>query len=404
MPRETPTRLTKTYVDSLKAEEKAYTVWDPELPGFGVRVWTSGTKVFTYKYTRRAVQNWITLGRYGVLTLDQARKMAQKIRLQVLEGEDPYKKLKAQRDAPTVEELAKRFLEEHVEPKTKATTQRQYREAVNRFILPGLGKRLVKDVEPDDVSKIHHKLRITPYQANRVLAVMSKMFKLAELWGYRPQASNPCFYIQRYKEKSRERYLTGPELRRLAEVLDRMDVTREQSIFAVAAIRLLMFTGARLNEILCLRWEEVDLGNGLLRLEDSKTGAKAIFLNKPAVDVLQSLPTMLDNPYVIAGDRDGSHLVNLEKPWEAVRAQAGLEGVRVHDLRHTFASYAIQGGMSLEMIGALLGHSQASTTKRYAHLAAKQHRTNSEVVAKALSEALGHSVNDAEGGEDERSL
>jgi len=130
------------------------------------------------------------------------------------------------------------------------------------------------------------------------------------------------------------------------------------------------------------------LESGILRLKDSKTGAKAIFLNKPAVEVLEALPQLLDNPYVIAGDKEGAYLVNLEKPWDAIRELAKIEGVRIHDLRHTFASYAVQGGMSLEMIGALLGHSQASTTKRYAHLATSQHRDNSEKVAKALKEVL----------------
>jgi integrase len=388
MPRETPARLNKTYVDSLKPKEKAYTVWDPDIPGFGVRVWTSGTKVFTYKYTRRAVQHWITLGRYGVLTPDQARKMAQKIQLQVLEGEDPHKKIKEQRQAPTVGELVKRFIEEHVEPKTKATTQRQYKEALTRFVLPALGKRLVKDLEPDDIAKLHHGLKETPYQANRVLAVMSKMMKMAELWGYRQQASNPCFYIQKYRERPRERFLTPVELRRLAQVLSEVEESLEESIFAIAAIRLLMFTGARLNEILRLKWEEVDLDSGLIRLQDSKTGAKAIFLNKLSVDVLNGIPHMLDNPFVIAGDKEGTCLVNLEKPWGNIREKAKLGEVRIHDLRHTFASFAVQGGMSLEMIGALLGHSQASTTKRYAHLASTQHKTNSEAVGKALSEAM----------------
>jgi len=388
MPRTPTERFNKVLVDSLQPSEKPYTVWDPDMPGFGIRVWTSGTKVFTFKYTKCAEQHWITLGRYGVLTVDQARKKAQKIRLQILEGEDPHKKLAEQRNAPTVNELAQRFMEEHVQTKTKATTQRQYKEAVTRFIAPQLGKRLVRDLEPDDIAKLHHALRATPYQANRVLAVLSKMLKMAELWGYRPQASNPCYYIQKYKEHSRERYLTAAELRRLAGVLAEVEETKEQSLFAVAAIRLLMFTGARLNEILRLRWDEVDLESGILRLKDSKTGAKAIFLNKPAVEVLEALPQLLDNPYVIAGDKEGAYLVNLEKPWDAIRELAKIEGVRIHDLRHTFASYAVQGGMSLEMIGALLGHSQASTTKRYAHLATSQHRDNSEKVAKALKEVL----------------
>jgi len=163
---------------------------------------------------------------------------------------------------------------------------------------------------------------------------------------------------------------------------------RPLSQVALAASRLLIITGAWFDEILRMRWDEVDPESGVMRLKDSMTGAKVIFLNKPAVEVLEALPRMLDNPYVIAGDKEGTNLVNPEKPWDAIREKAKIQGVDIHDLRHTFASYAIQGGMNLEMLGALLGHNQTSTTRRYAHLDSRQHRENSEITGKAINSIL----------------
>jgi integrase len=188
----------------------------------------------------------------------------------------------------------------------------------------------LQDLTRADVAQLHHQLRDHPYQANRCLAVLSKMMNLAEAWGLRGDASNPCRHVTKYREQKRERYLTKEELRRLGGTLADAERAGTESPFAMAAIGLLILTGARLMEILTLRWEYV-LENEVLRLPDSKTGAKLIHLNAPAIDLLRALPRMAGNPHVIAGKKDGASLVNLGKPWRRICAKAGLTDVRLHE-------------------------------------------------------------------------
>lgn len=228
------------------------------------------------------------------------------------------------------------------------------------------------------------KLRATPYQANRLIALLSKMFS----WSGRRGEINPCTGIERFVEKKRRRYLSTAELGRLGEALAAFETEGGVSPHPIAAIRLLLLTGARLGEILTLRWNYVDRERGCLKLPDSKTGAKEIHLNEAAFAVLDAMPRELDNPYVIVGQRSGGHLVNLEKPWQRVRARAGLDDVRLHDLRHSFASIGAGAGLGLPMIGALLGHTQAATTARYAHLAVDPLRAANELIGQQLSALL----------------
>lgn len=235
------------------------------------------------------------------------------------------------------------------------------------LFLPARGR--ITEITRQDVSKLHHSLRAKPYMANRVLAVLGKLFNLAEFWGYRPDRSNPCLHVKKYHEEKRERMLSAEELGRLGEALNAYD----GSPYVVAALKLLVFTGARLSEILALRWEQVDFERGEARLANHKTsrktGAKTVHLPPPALEVLASLPRLESNPYVIVGKVEDAHLVNLQKPWREIRKAAGLNDVRIHDLRHAFASVAASSGMSLPIIGKMLGHSQPQTTSRYAHLA-----------------------------------
>jgi integrase len=196
------------------------------------------------------------------------------------------------------------------------------------------------------------------------------MFNLAENWALRPDGSNPCRHVEKFKEHKLERFLSETELARLAETLVEAEQARIELPSVIAAIRLLLFTGARLSEILTVRWEHVNFEEHCLRLPDSKTGAKTIYLSPPALEVLNGLQRQDGNPYVIIGAKPGAHLINLRKPWHRIRTKAGLDNVRIHDLRHSFASMAVAGGLSLPVIGALLGHTQAATTQRYAHLAA----------------------------------
>ena len=221
--------------------------------------------------------------------------------------------------------------------------------------------------------------------ANRCLALLSKMFNLAETWGWRQEHSNPVRLVAKYPESESHRFLSDDELSRLAATLHQCDQDGSVSPQVTAAIRLLLLTGARLSEILTLRWNYIDQRGGFLNLPDSKAGTRVVFLNEQATAVLASIEPVPGNPYVITGAVEGQHLVNLQKPWRKLRKMAGLEDVRIHDLRHSFASIAASGGASLPMIGQLLGHSQVSTTKRYAHLTAQPVREVNEKVGSILS-------------------
>ena len=227
-----------------------------------------------------------------------------------------------------------------------------------------------------------------PYQANRTLALLSKFFNWAEKHGLRPDGSNPCRHVEKYRENRRERFLSQAELGRLGDALREAERDKSCSPWVVAAIRLLTFTGARRNEILTLRWHHVSEEHGLLCSPTSKTGRKAVHLNAPALAVLQAIPRLEGNPYVICGERPGRHLVNLEKPWRRIRAAAKLDDVRLHDLRHSFASVAASGGQSLVIIGKMLGHSQPATTARYAHLADDPVEAASDAVGRRIASAM----------------
>ena len=214
------------------------------------------------------------------------------------------------------------------------------------------------------------------------------MMNLAEAWGLRTEGTNPCRHVKKYPENKRERYLTKDELQRLGATLADAERDNTETPFTLAALGLLILTGARLTEILTLKWQYVDLAGGVLRLPDSKTGAKPIYLNDAAIKVLRGVPLMVGNPFVIAGKKRGARLINLQKPWRRIRAAARLHNVRIHDLRHSFASIGAGAGMSLTVIGKLLGHTQAVTTQRYAHLAADPIRAASNLIGSEISEAM----------------
>jgi integrase len=307
---------------------------------------------------------------------------------EVRTGSDPAGARKERRDAVTVVELADRFEKEHIAVHLKESTAKEYRRNLRRFILPVLGRHRVTDVTRADVAKFHHDLRHIPYQANRNLEIISKMFNLAEMWGLRPDGSNPRRHIRKYPEQNRERFLSAGELRRLGEVLGEMEAERLELASAIAAVRLLVLTGCRLNEIMKLRWEHVDLAKGVLRLPDSKTGAKVVHLGNAAVDVLRGVERQPFNSYAIAGTCAGQPLSDLQPFWQRARARAGLKDVRLHDLRHTFASVAVASGQGLPMIGKLLGHSQVQTTARYAHLAGDPVRAAANNVSEAVAAGL----------------
>jgi integrase len=279
-------------------------------------------------------------------------------------------------------------MEEHAKVKKRQGSSQADETLLRLHILPQLGSMKVNAIDRRDIGQLHHAMRNRPGAANRTLALLSKMFNLAEKWGLRPDGSNPCRHVEKYRERKIERFLSNKELAQLGQVLAEAEHTQTEMPSVIAALRLLLFTGCRLSEILTVRWDEVDLENQCLRLRESKTGAKVVYLPPPAIEVLSAIERQDNNPFVIVGAKRGSHLVNLQKPWRRIRAKAGLEDVRIHDLRHSFASVAAVSGLSLPIIGALLGHTQPQTTQRYAHLVGDPLREAVDLIGSRIADAV----------------
>jgi len=363
--------ISRRTVEALKVE-KDTVFWDSELSGFGVRVYPSGSKVYVVQ-TRaggKAAQR-VTVGRHGVVTAEEARRRAALIVARIKAGEDPAAEPLAARpvEGPTVAELARRWLDEHVAVHCKPKTESTYRLMVDKHILPALGRMPALAVGHAHATELHQRLRATPAMANQVVDALSRIYNAAGDRGQIPENCNPCRLVAKNRERKRERFLTDAELRRLGAVLDEAGWGRGISVHAAAAIRLLLLTGCRRGEILNLRWDEVDLEARELRLPDTKTGPRTIVLSREAAAVLVAVPRVEGNPFVIPGRVRGKAMRNLNDPWDEVCRRAGVEGVRLHDCRHSFASRALALGESLPMIGRLLGHTQVETTARYAHLA-----------------------------------
>ena len=398
----------------LAPRENEYFVWDAALAGFGLRIQTTGAKSYVVKYRagtgRGAPTRRVTLSRVGKITPDEARTFAKKTLGSVAHGADPAAQRAAEKRASTLAEAAEQFLIEHVEAKRSASSASSYRDLLVRLALPEIGKRKADKITSAEIQRLHSKNAHTPYQANRLLRVLSSLFTFAGKAHVVPVGFNPCRGIEYFPEEGRERYLTTQELALIGEAIREaetiglpyaVDETKPTAKHApkegsrrtvigphaAAALRLLIFTGARLREILHLKWEHVDYERGLLLLPTSKTGKKTIVLNAPALAVLDTLPRT--SGFVIAGASVDSPRSDLKKPWKAVAARAGLSGVRIHDLRHTHASVGAGAGLGLPIIGKLLGHTQSATTQRYAHLDNDPLRKASENIGSRLAAAMG---------------
>jgi len=385
-------KLTKRTVEAAEVKASEYFLWDDEVPGFGLRVLPSGRKGFVVQYRAGRRPRRISLGPSTVLTCEKARTRAITIIAAVRNGEDPAATRDADRQALTVTELADRFDQEHISVRLKESTAKGYRRMIERVILPALGRHRVTEVTRADIAKLHHDMRHIPYDANRCLEIISKMFNLAEMWGLRSDGTNPRKHIKKYPEEKRERFLSAGELRRVGEVLREMEQEGVELVSAIAAVRLLMLSGCRLGEIMRLKWDYVDFSGRALRLPDSKTGAKVVHLGQTALDVLTAIERIDDNPWVVTGTLPGAPLYDLQPFWQRVRARAGVKDVRIHDLRHTFASTAVAAGQGLPLIGKLLGHTQVQTTARYAHLAADPVRIAANQVSGQIAALLAGRV------------
>jgi integrase len=382
-------KLTKSIIENIELPAtKPVIRYDAEVPGFHVKIYPTGRRVFAIGYRTKAQRKaTYTIGPFGPLTLPQARDLAKHVLLTVAVGGDPAQQRHAAKVAPTISELCDRYLSEHVAIHNKASTARDARRIVEARIRPAFGQKRVSDLARSDIKKWHQSMKPMPHEANRSLAYLSKMMSLASKdWGLR--SDNPVLGLARYPEARRERYLTADEFRRLGSALAQADKLGVETPAVIAAIRLLVLTGCRHSEIKTLRWQHVDLQGACLRLPDSKTGAKVVHLASSAVSVLAAIPRDPKNPYVIPGSVPGKHFVNLQKAWIRFRAEAGLPDVRLHDLRHSFASIGVASGMGLPIIGKILGHAQHATTQKYAHLSADPIRLATEKIADEIATAM----------------
>ena len=259
--------------------------------------------------------------------------------------------------------------------------------------MPELGNLALSAVDRSHVSALHYGMRDKPYQANQTVSVLAKMLKLAEAWGMTAPRRNPCRSVRRYKEHRRERFLTAEEYRRLGRVLDEAETDGSVFPSAVPALRLLL-TGCRKNEIVTLRWDDIDRTARELRLRDSKTGARRVPLTPAVERVLAGIPRLEDNPWIITGQNRGDHLKNRDAIWLRLRRRAGLDGVRIHDARHSYASRALALGEGLPAIGRLLGHRKVTTTARYAHLA----RDSEKAAVAKVGGSIGADILGGDGG------
>lgn len=380
-------KLTKRSVDALPIRETDYFAFDDTVTGFAVRVLPTGKKSYLVQYRAGGRTRRIAIGLHGTVTVEQARLHARELLGRVAKGDNPAEEISQHRGAPTVASVCERFYTDHVLQRCKPTTQREYRRSIDLFIKPAMGSFKIVDVARPDVSKLHHAMRHIPYQANRTLGVLSKLFNLTEVWGLRPDGSNPCRHVKKYAEKLKERYLTAEEVQRLGMVLNQSEANGTETPYVCAAIRLLVLTGRRLREIQTLKWSYLTATH--IDLPDSKVGAMRYTLPDPARDILDTLERKPGNPYVIAGEVEGQHVTDLQKPWRRIRAKAGLPDVRIHDLRHTYASTLANSGESIQMIGKMLGHKQIQTTMRYAHLSDATVRKAANTAAASLAGQLG---------------
>ena len=385
-------KITKRSVDSAKPGEKEIFLWDEELAGFGLRVYPSGRRIYLVQFRANGRLRRVNIGPHGPFTAESARKRALEIIAKAKGGVDVAKERDELKKIPTMVQFGERFLKEYVAVRCKPTTQAEYRRSVEMFINPRIGSRKITDIGHADIAELHYDLRHVPYQANRTLGVLSKMFNLADLWEIRTDGVNPCRKVRKYKEEKRERFLSEEEFGRLGQALRDAEQDGSESPAMIAAVRLLVLTGCRLSEIQKLRWEHVDLPRSCLRLPDSKTGAKVVLLGRAALEVLEGIKRLEDNPHVIVGTIPGQYLTDMQKPWRRIRKRAALDDVRIHDLRHSFASQALAGGENLPMIGKMLGHSQVQTTARYAHLAEEPIRVATDRVAESIAGAMGRSA------------
>ena len=404
-------KLTKKSVDSANPKEKEYFVWDNGLPGFGLRVFPSGKRSYLVQYRINGRTRRYTIGLHGPTTPDKARTRAMALLSAIADGGDPAAERHESQKSLTVAQLCDLYFEEGCGTK-KPSTLATDRGRVEQHIKPLLGTKRVRAVTQADVMKFLKDVaggktkadmktrergraivRGGKGTATRTVGLLGGIFTFAV--NRKLRSDNPVRGVKRFTDKRNERFLSPVELGKLGKILQRAEHEGVNPC-AIAAIRLLIFTGCRKSEILTLKWEYVDWENKFLRLPDSRTGQKIVPLGAPALELLSALPKVEGNSYVLPSVEKEKHYTGLQKVWQEIRAWEGLSDVRIHDLRHSFASVGVLGGDSLLMIGKLLGHKDSKTTQMYAHLADDAAQQAADRIARQIKAAMNFEV---DGGE-----
>ncbi|SFR47851.1 tyrosine-type recombinase/integrase [Litoreibacter janthinus] len=373
-------KLSKSIVDHLAAEKADVVFWDDSLPGFGVRVKPTGIKTYIIQYRNRTSgrSRRKTIGRHGpLLGFQAARTIARGYLADVMRGGDPVAEAHITRAAPTIRDLAEDYLSKHAVPKKRPNSVKNDRVMLDRFILPSLVKYKVCEVRHQDVQVLHNSMCETPYQANRTLSLLSKMFELSVRWGWRPD--NPARGVEKYYEDKRHRWLSDAELIRLTDALD-----QHPNQLAANAIRLQLLTGARIGEILTAKWADFDFDRDVWIKPSHHTKQKRteyLPLSSAAIELLRIQRPLSSSEYLFPGRDPEKPLQSLRRVWKQICSMARLSDYRLHDNRHTHASHLVSSGLSLPIVGRLLGHTNPSTTQRYAHLADDPLRQAAEMFA-----------------------
>jgi integrase len=376
-------KLTKRFIDALAHDGRDQIIFDDELPRFGLRIKPSGIKSFVLRYRHEGRNRSFTIAPYGVLTLEEARKQARIILGDVERGQDPSRQRRNEREAPTMADLADDYLQRHAIPNKRTKSVEGDVTLLDKYVRPKLGALKVAGIERRTIERLHLSLQSKPYQANRLLALLSKMFALAVAWRWRED--NPVVGIPRFIEEKRDRWLKDEELQRLFTALENSLNKR-----AAMAIWLLVLTGARKGEVLSATWDQFDLEREVWTKPSAHTKQKRtehVPLSGPACELLREWRSIssADSPYLFPGETKGQPLQELKRAWSSICRDARLNDVHIHDLRHTYASHLVSSGLSLPIVGRLLGHTQAQTTHRYAHLADAPLRAATELFAARMA-------------------
>ena len=362
----TKVNLTKKLIDNIEVTTNEQVFYDIKTTGLHLKVSPAGKKGFyLYFRTQNGEQKRPKLGDFGIMALEQARDKARVMLGELAKGNDPTKQ--NQRDGVTLSQFYPLFVKDHFDKHIKPSTTRTYHSLLTTVILPVLGKRRLDAITRSDVEAMMKHNGNRPTTANHALDLLKLMLDKAQQWELIPPALNACSNISKFKTQPKKRYLSNEERASLINTLNQFERAQLTQQNAITLIRLLMMTGCRKNEIVMLRWDELQLDEDVLRLKDSKTGRKDVILSKDAINILQTA-TNNHSEYVFPGKDGINPIQGLQKIWERVRKTAGLDDVRIHDLRHTFASVAVSNGIPLYEVGRLLGHASMQSTQRYAHL------------------------------------